>query len=110
MLPGEHVRLDLPESVGAVPLPTQAGHSDVLPKLTYWYITEFIVELLIVFGAMVLYFVDSASDVFLAIGYYSAGYYLYFALTLLFVAIPGIVVAGFSVLFYITDRSETKQP
>uniref|UniRef100_A0A3Q3W658 XK-related protein n=1 Tax=Mola mola TaxID=94237 RepID=A0A3Q3W658_MOLML len=57
--------------------------------------------------ALLVFFSDGASDLWLAADYYLRGYYWCFALTLVFVIVPSVVVQVLSFRWFTYDFSET---
>lgn len=57
--------------------------------------------------ALLVFFADGASDLWLAADYYLRRYYWYFALTLVFVIVPSVVVQVLSFRWFAYDFSET---
>uniref|UniRef100_A0A8D0HNE3 XK-related protein n=1 Tax=Sphenodon punctatus TaxID=8508 RepID=A0A8D0HNE3_SPHPU len=58
-----------------------------------------------VLGALLVFFSDGASDLWLAAHYYLRGAYLWFGLTLLFVLLPSLVVQLLSFRWFVYDYS-----
>lgn len=57
--------------------------------------------------ALLVFFADGASDLWLAADYYLRKYYPQFVLTLVFVIVPSVVVQGLSFRWFAYDFSET---
>ncbi|PAA73256.1 hypothetical protein BOX15_Mlig001976g2, partial [Macrostomum lignano] len=53
------------------------------------------------------YFLDIGSDIYLAIVYYRQSAMLHFTLTTVFVAVPSLVIAGFSLAWYFADHQRS---
>lgn len=80
--------------------PVSVDCVDALPKNLSFSVIDIIVLLI----SIASYMFDTGSDIVVAYKLYHAGYMFYFAVTVSLILIPAIVMAGFSLKWYITDK------